>query len=190
MTDTSTRSLLQRHRRGDREAAERILQRLLPSLFRFARGRLPNWARQDMETSDLVQEAISRLYPKLKTIEISESGDLAAYLRTSIHNQVRDQIRRARVRGARAPVDEHELRLQSEEPTPAEYAEIREDYARYIRALARLREKEREVILLRAQLGASYQEIAERLDFKTADAARMAYTRAVARLETLLSGGE
>jgi tetratricopeptide (TPR) repeat protein len=52
----------------------------------------------------------------------------------------------------------------------------------YERALASLKDDEREAIVLRVELGLDYEEMAAQLGKPTADAARMAVKRAIARL--------
>jgi RNA polymerase sigma-70 factor (ECF subfamily) len=185
-SDTSTESLLARHRAGDRDAADRIFHKLLPNLYRFARGRLPDWARRGLDTQDLVQEALIRVYPRLSSIEVSRPGDLGAYVRRAIENQVRDQIRSVGARGRSIPVEEAQETLASREPGPADYAELNEDYHRYLGALSRLAESDREVIIARVQLGLGHAEVAERVGLRSPDAARMSFQRAMVRLERAL----
>jgi RNA polymerase sigma-70 factor (ECF subfamily) len=58
--------LLERVRQGDQSALERLLQRHLPALRRWARGRLPRWARDLSDTEDLVQDTIIRSLQRLR----------------------------------------------------------------------------------------------------------------------------
>ena len=50
--------LLDRARAGDEEALNALLARHLPTLGRWASGRLPRWARDIADTTDLVQETV------------------------------------------------------------------------------------------------------------------------------------
>src|SRR4051812_47811173 len=50
----STLQLLALARAGDRGALDRLFARYGPELQRFARGRLPKWARDITDTPDLV----------------------------------------------------------------------------------------------------------------------------------------
>jgi hypothetical protein len=52
----TTFHLIERARAGDQEALERLFARHLKPLQRWARGRLPKWARDLADTDDLVQE--------------------------------------------------------------------------------------------------------------------------------------
>ena len=66
--------------------------------------------------------------------------------------------------------------------SPEEAAIGAEALERYERALASLKKEERHAIVLRVELGLDYEEIATQLGKPTADAARMAVTRAIVRL--------
>jgi DNA-directed RNA polymerase specialized sigma24 family protein len=61
-----------------------------------------------------------------------------------------------------------------------------EDYSRYRAALMELRPRERELILARIEMQWSIQEIAERFDIASIEAARMAVMRAARRLKAVL----
>src|SRR3954449_3314208 len=94
----TTLDLLTRARAGDRHALDRLVGRFLPSLERWARGRLPRWARDLADTSDIVQETLSRSFEKIEGFEYRGEGALQAYLRQAVMNRVRDEIRKATVR--------------------------------------------------------------------------------------------
>ena len=61
---------------------------------------------------------------------------------------------------------------------------------RYDAALARLRPEEREAIVARVEMDCSYQEVAEALGKPSADAARMAVSRALLRLAEEMNRGD
>lgn len=67
-------------------------------------------------------------------------------------------------------------------PSPLEEALGQETVRRYEAALAGLRDEDRAAIVTRIELGCSYAEVAEALGKPTADAARMAVSRALMRL--------
>ena len=71
---TSTLELLERFRDGDEEAVGLLVERSLPPLKRWARGRLPAWARTLTDTQDLVQNAVVRALPHLKAFEARHPG--------------------------------------------------------------------------------------------------------------------
>lgn len=176
---TSTIDLLDRFKRGDKDAVSLLVERSLPPLRRWARGRLPVWARSLADTQDLVQDAVIRSLPHLKDFEARHPGALQAYLRQAIANHIRDEIRRVQSRSV--PTDLPESHVDPE-PSPLEHAIGRERLERYEAALAKLRPIEREAIVARLELQQSYEEVALALGKPTADAARMMVARAVRNL--------
>ena len=179
--EESTRDLLTRLKSGDAEARERLCARYLPLVRRWARGRLPQGARGQIDTDDLVQDAMLRTLDHLDDFDARGQGALSAYLRQVILNRLRDEARRVGrrpSREARAALDE----LISQAPSPFEEALGRETVERYESALTRLRPLEREAVLARIELDCSYAELASILGKPSADAARMAVGRALVRL--------
>jgi len=72
----------------------RLFRLLMPRLQRWARGRLPRWARRRFDTDDLVQEAFVNLHRHLQFLEPRRRDAIASYLRQSIRNRIRDEMRR------------------------------------------------------------------------------------------------
>ena len=177
---TSTIELLDRYKRGDNEAVSLLVERSLPPLTRWARGRLPDWARSLAETQDLIQDAVIRAIPHLKHFEARHPGALQAYLRQAIANHIRDEIRKVNSRPAIGG-DLPESKVDPG-PSPLERAIGRERLDRYDAALAKLRPVEREAIVARLELQQSYEEVALALGKPSADAARMLVARAVNNL--------
>jgi RNA polymerase sigma-70 factor (ECF subfamily) len=175
----STFQLIERVRQGDAAALERLIARHLAPLQRFARGRLPRWARDLSDTDDLVQDTLLRTFRKMDAFEPRRVGALQAYLRQAVMNRLRDELRRKQRQPAALGLEE--LDLVSGE-SPLEDAIGSEALASYERALARLRPEEREAIIARVELGCSYEELAEALGKPTPDAARKAAERALLRL--------
>jgi RNA polymerase sigma factor (sigma-70 family) len=176
---TSTIDLLDRFKRGDQEAVGQLVERCLPPLRRWARGRLPVWARSLADTQDLVQNALIRSLPHLKDFEVRHPGALQAYLRQAIFNHIRDEIRKVRAKPTSAELPEDYV---DPAPTPLEHMIGRERLDRYEAALARLRPTEREAIIARLELQQSYEEVALALGKPSAAAARMAVSRALKNL--------
>jgi RNA polymerase sigma-70 factor (ECF subfamily) len=178
---TSTIDLLERFKQGDEDAVNLLVERSLPPLKRWARGRLPQWARGIDDTQDLVQDAIVRALPRLKTFEARHPGALQAYLRQAITNHIRDEIRRVNSRPA---ADELGDNHADNAPSPLEAAIGREGLERYEAGLRALRPADREAIIARIELQQSYEEVAIALGKPSADAARMAVKRALKALIT------
>jgi RNA polymerase sigma factor (sigma-70 family) len=176
---TSTLDLLERFKQGDDQAVSLLVERSLPPLKRWARGRLPQWARGTADTQDLVQDAVIRALPRLKSFEARHPGALQAYLRQAITNHIRDEIRRVNSRPAATELRDSHADLS---PSPLEEAIGREGVERYEAALKELRPADREAIVARLELQQSYEEVAIALGKPSADAARMAVTRAVRAL--------
>jgi len=175
----STFDLIARVREGDKDSLERLMDRHLRPLRRWASGRLPAWARQMCDTDDLVQDALLKTFTRLEAFDAGHGSSLQAYLRTAVLNRLRDELRRtARVPGM---VDAEAAGL-SAGTTPLEEAIGHETYARYQAALARLRPEEREAIVGRVEMDYSYADLAAILGKPTADAARKTAQRALLRL--------
>jgi RNA polymerase sigma-70 factor (ECF subfamily) len=175
----ATADLLARMKAGDEEALDRLFERHIPVLKRWASGRLPRWARQIADTSDLIQETVIATLRNLPTFEVRGEGALQAYLRHALINRVRNEMRRALVRPAHAEIDSQ---LPHDGTSPLEAAIGTQTLQRYESALARLTDEEREAVVTRVEFGLSYPEIAEALGKPSADAARMAVVRALVKL--------
>jgi RNA polymerase sigma-70 factor (ECF subfamily) len=169
--------LLQAVRRGDDRAREALYERFLPRLRRWASRRLPAYARDLVDTDDLTQDVMVQTLGKLEELE---RYGMVSYLRRALLNRIRDELRRV---GRKPPPDPVSFdRTVADEPSPLELAIGAEAAERYEKALETLSTREREAVLLRLEMGFSYQEIAEALDWNSANSARMAVTRAVKRL--------
>jgi RNA polymerase sigma-70 factor (ECF subfamily) len=179
LSDEPTIELVVRARSGDRPAMEALLERCLPPLKRWAHGRLPAAARGRLDTGDLVQEAALHAIGNLDTFEPRHVGAMQAYLRQSVINRIRDEVRRI---GRNPPPVELPEDHPSDRTSPLEFAIQAEAYDHYREALSRLTPKDREMIVARIEVQWSLAEIAHRFGMRTVDAARMAVNRAVKRL--------
>ena len=176
---TTSLALLEQVRGGDSQALNRLLQRYLPRLSRWASGRLPRWARDMSDTDDLVQDTLARSLSNLSRFRPEGEGALQAYLRRAVVNRIKDEIRR---RGRQPELTAIESAVVADTQSPLEQAIGRELLDRYDRALDRLPEEDKEAVIARIELGYSYAEIADALGRPSADAARMAVSRALVRL--------
>lgn len=179
-------ALLRRAQAGSRRAISALFARQLPDLRRWARGKLPGWARRGVDTADLVQDAVIRTIRNLHGFEPRGHGALQAYLRQSVLNAVRDEQRRAARRPTESGLhDEH----AAASPTPLEEVLGRETSARYRGALARLPEDDQLALVARFEQQRSFEQIALILGRASPDAARMRVKRALARLAREMAGG-
>ena len=80
----TTADLLQRARLGDSDALNELFGRYLPSLRRWARGRLPSWTRDLRDTDDLVQETFLRAYRHWHTFD--RGSDCKSWMSTICRN--------------------------------------------------------------------------------------------------------
>ena len=185
LSDEPTVELVIRAQAGDRQAVEVLLQRCLPSLKRWAHGRLPPAARDTLDTGDLVQEAALRSLQRLGVFRPRHVGAMQAYLRQSVINRVRDEVRRVKRHPA---AEELPPDLQADSTSPIEAAILAESYERYRQALKALELRDRKMVIARVEAQWSYAEIAKRFGLPTVDAARMATSRALKRLSEGMKG--
>lgn len=174
-----TRDLVAGAKQGRRDALETLLARYRPRLERWATGRLPVSARSLLDTGDLVQETLLRALENLDTFEMRGPGAFEAYVRQSLLNRIRDQIRWARRRGAGRDGADN---LVDRAPTPLENAIGADVVRRYEDAMAALDPEERQLLHLRIELHMEYEEIATLMGRPSAAAARLAIKRSLHRL--------
>lgn len=179
-----TVELLRKANRGDRDAMNRLFERLAPPLQRFARGRLPGWARGMIDTTDLVQETLVSTYQVVERGEAQDDGAIHAYLRTALKNRLIDELRKV---NRRPMLNEMDRSVEGDIASPLEQAIGAEALERYEAALGKLKESERDAVLARIELGLSYKDIATMLDRPSADAARMSVSRALVTLAEAMS---
>lgn len=179
LSDEPTLELVVKAREGDRQAVEALLQRCLPGLRRWAHGRLPAAARGSLDTGDLVQETVLHVLRRLDAFEPRHVGAMQAYLRQSVINRIRDEVRKI---GRQPAPSELPDDLAADITSPLEAVVEVEAYERYRAALAELTPREREMIVARIEVQWSLAEIARHFGMRTADAARMAVTRALRKL--------
>ena len=175
----SSMTLLIRAQQGDERARDELCARYLPRLRRWAHGRLPGWARDHLDTEDIVQDTFLNSIRKLDSFAPRHEQAFCAYLCQAIRNRVSTPsgvpagVRRAkscRPRSAAA------------DPSPFELAVGRETAARYDEALQRLSESDRELIIARVELGLDYSEITALAGKSSIGTTRVAVSRALLRL--------
>lgn len=175
----ATVELVQKAKGGDQEAMDALFARYEVRLRRWAHGRLPAAARGALDTQDLVQDTLTRVFKRLHSFEPRHAGAFRDYVWTTLWNAVRDIARSSKRRGPVGPLD---MDLAGDDPSPLQQAVGRETLDRYEAAMERLRPEEREAIVARIELGLSHAEVAEALGKPSAAAAHMAVSRALVRL--------
>jgi RNA polymerase sigma factor (sigma-70 family) len=180
----STLDLVARVRNGDQDALEVVCLRCLRGLRCFAAGRVPPRIRGMVDTQDIVAEALEKGMARILDLDLGRQGALMSYLRQVLKNLIVDKIRAA----DRAPTstlldDQHVDDTQS----PLERALDREKVELYEEALQRLKPRDAELIILRVEQQASYDDVAVYMGLTTANAARTAVRRALFRLAYVMS---
>ena len=173
--------LLQQARRGNPSAVEELFERYRSWLRRWARGRLPAWVRDGIDTSDLVHDALCRTFVRLGSFRSNRAAALRAYLQRAVENRIHDQCRRAqRYSGMNIPDDAAWVSGSS----PSRHDQLLDDegWRDYRDALSRLTARERRLIVGRVQMGYGYRQLAFVEGMPTADAARKALGRALRKL--------
>ncbi len=180
--------LVARAQAGDRAALDELLVRSLPSVHRWAHGRLPIYARGALDTDDLVQQAALQTLKRLHLFEPRHVYSLQAYLREAVVNRIRDAVRTQARRGLMGDIPPNlpDDRFDEYAPSPLEEVLRQETVERYRRALKRLKTQEQRAVVLRLELELGFEELAEQLGKPTVAAARMAIKRALDHLATVL----
>ena len=175
----TTFQLIARAKAGDKAALDRLFARHSAPLQRWARGRLPQWARDLADTDDLVQDTLLRTFRNIEDFEARHVGALQGYLRRAILNRIRDELRKKGRRPTATGLDglEDDRRM-----SPLEAAIGSEAIERYERALDRMKLEDRAAIIGRVEMGYSFEELATMLEKPTAEAARKALHRALVKL--------
>jgi RNA polymerase sigma factor (sigma-70 family) len=176
---TGSAELLRRARAGESQALSRLFAQYMPQLQRWAHRRVPAWARNAVDTGDIVQDALLQTFRNLDSFEPQREGALLGYLRRALVNRVRDQLRYASRHPS--PTELNEALVHSG-ASPLDFTIERDDHRRYRAALKRLRAADRDAIVGRVELGYTYEQLALVLNKTTPEAARLAVRRAILRL--------
>ena len=179
----SSGELLRRARAGDSRALSTLLRRQGTALTRWARGRLPRWARHVADTADLVQDALLNTFRRIERFDDRGTGALQAYLRQAVQNRIADELRRIERRPTAAIDDD----VPGGGLSPYDLALSGERAVRYKQALASLDEGDRILIVARFEMDYTYEQLALIGDRATPEAARKALRRAVLKLADRMS---
>jgi len=132
-----------------------------------------------VDTDDMIQDTMIKTFRNVESFVPRHDGALGAYLRQALHNRIRDEIKKVHGRPRKEEIqDDH----ADGGASPLEQALGSEALRKYEEALRRLPEDDRDVVLARIEMGLSYQEVASATNKPSADAARMAVSRALVRL--------
>ena len=187
-----TELLAQRAAGGDETALGLLLERHLPGLRAFVRARLGPELRAAESASDLVQSTCRERFRH------PSPGAFRSWLFTTAARKVSERLRRAHAQkrdgevaraGESSQVGESRLlAVYGRFSSPSHRAAVADEVARVERALDRLSEEQREVILLAHVVELSRAEIAAELQ-KSELAVRSILHRALARMAAELDAG-
>lgn len=192
---TDTDRLLERVRRGDREALERLLASHRPAVRRFLEMRLDSRLRQRLDPSDAVQETQAEAARRIEAYLQHESMPFAIWLRRIAYDRL-IMLRRRHI-GADCRAATRDLPLPdrssvdlgrhvlAHSATPSEQLVRRELGERVRQAIAGLDEDDRELILMRNYEGLTNLEVAQVLDIDAPTVSKR-YGRALLRLRAAL----
>jgi RNA polymerase sigma factor (sigma-70 family) len=179
----STHELVQRAKAGDGRSLDQLFTRYRPRLREWAHGRLPRHARGLADTDDLVQQTMLKVVRNFKQFTPDHPEGFNHYLRLTIHNAVRDEIRRARRQPTREELDS---RHPGHDRSPLEEMIDSRRIRRYESALAQLSTVERDAVVARIEFGFTHGELAAALGKRTPDTARKVFQKAMAKLLVLM----
>jgi len=120
--EESTTILVAKARGGDRSAALLLLERALPTLRGWTRGRIPPYSRGQADTEDVVQDAVVQTLKRIDSFDYRNVGALQSFLRTVIINRIRDIVRNVQRRGVPQDLSED---LVNDDRSPLELAIMR-----------------------------------------------------------------
>ncbi|MEW6367736.1 MAG: sigma-70 family RNA polymerase sigma factor [Acidobacteriota bacterium] len=150
--------LFLKYREGSMEAFEELLGRYESPLLRY----LLSFTRNRQLAEDLFQETFARLVERKEYY--TPEAPFKYYLYRVARNLAVDSARRLKVRRA-VSIDETSendtpMQIPSDDPSPERLAMTRELGSTLKRAIDELRDDQREVFLMREELGMTFEEIA------------------------------
>jgi RNA polymerase sigma-70 factor (ECF subfamily) len=189
--------LIQRARREEPGALDRLLDSYRNYLRLLARTGIDTSLRGKADPSDLVQDALLKASQCFGQFRGATDAEMAGWLRQILARCLADFVRRFRTASRRAGREQSldqlldqssqvmERILAANGSSPSASAERRDLGVVLSDALAELSEDHREVIVLHHLEGLNWDEVARRLG-RTVGAARMLWTRALKQLRPLI----
>jgi RNA polymerase sigma-70 factor (ECF subfamily) len=185
-------ALIEAARRGSAEALGRLLEHFRPYLLAAAGAVHPQHLQAKAGNSDLVQQSVLEAHQNFHRFEGTTEAELAAWLRCILdcnaanvrrefHTAKRDVGREVALSDP-ASSNDGLAQLAATGPSPSGRAAAGEEAQAIDRALARLPEDYRQVIVLRIREQRSFAEVGKVMN-RSADAVRKLWTRAVERLQ-------
>jgi RNA polymerase sigma-70 factor (ECF subfamily) len=179
--------LLAEAQQGSPEALGKVLEKCRHYLLHIANAEVDSQLRPKAGDSDLVQETFLEAHRLFTRFQGTSSADLLGWLRAILKNKAATFSRRYQGTDKRQVGREVPLVALGEQPgqpaapSPSSVVVRQEQADAVLRALERMPEQYRQVIVWRQWERLPFDEIARRLE-KTVDAARMTWWRAIERL--------
>jgi RNA polymerase sigma-70 factor (ECF subfamily) len=196
-SDSDLRRLIDRARRDEPGALDRLLASYRNYLRLLARTGLDASLQGKADPSDLVQDALLKASVCFGQFRGASDAELAAWLRQILARCLADFVRRYRA-GSRRAGREQSLEelldrssqamgrvLATDANSPSASAQRRDLGVVLSDALAELGEEQREVIVLHHLEGLGWDEVGRRMG-RSAGAVRMLWARALRQLRPLL----
>jgi RNA polymerase sigma-70 factor (ECF subfamily) len=192
--DQKTQHLVALAKDGDESALDRLCTVYGPRVLWLVRLRMGKELRSKLESVDLVQDVFVSALKDLGNFTYENEGDFVRWLARITENRLRDNLDKlhADKRDIRK-----EVRLNTHKPTiedsfaaalepidattPSVIISKREEFDKLAKAIDKLKPEYREIIVLTKVEGLSYSQIGDKLG-RSADAARMLFSRAMAAL--------
>lgn len=183
---------------GNRTALEDLFSRYLPRTRQIVRFRLGRATARSAELDDLVQDSLLNIFRNLDKFEQQSTGTFHNWLARCVETSIVDHFRRVNSQkrgggkvvglGEKQADDLSSSLFRKRPPTSSQILMARELESRIENALFELDEVERELIILRRLCEMTYAEMAETLDYPSEQAARKAFSRALAKLRQKVDG--
>jgi RNA polymerase sigma-70 factor (ECF subfamily) len=189
--------LIERARRDEPGALDRLLDSYRNYLRLLARTGIDASLQGKADPSDLVQDALLKAAQRFGQFRGATDAELAGWLRKILARCLADFVRRYRTGSRRAGREQSleqllnrssqamERVLAADGSSPSASAQRRDLGVVLSDALAKLSEDHREVIVLHHLAGLSWDEVAGRLG-RSVGAVRMLWTRALKQLRPLI----
>ena len=192
--DDKTRHLVALAQDGDESALNRLCNVYGARILWIIRLRMGSELRSKLESIDIVQDVLMSALKDLGHFTYKTEGDFLRWLSKIAENRLRGHVQRLHMnkRDIRKEVCLNGHRPTAEDSvvaaldavvttTPSAILSKREDLDKLVKAIDALKPEYRQVIVLTKIEGLSYKEVGQRLG-KSADAARMQFSRAMAEL--------
>lgn len=194
INNNKTQHLVALAQDGDESALDQLCAVYGSRVLWLVRLRMGKELRSKLESMDLVQDVLTSALKDLGNFKYKTEGDFLRWLARIAENRLRDNLDKlhADKRDIRKEVrlNTHRLTLEDsfvaaldavDTKTPSAIMSKREEFDKLAKAIDALKPEYREVIVLTKVEGLSYREIGDKLD-RSADAARMLFSRAMAAL--------